>query len=134
MTGPAILRVPATAEALRGFYAWLEDAATSTGVPRQILSRMHVAAEEAVSNAVRHSGGPEITIILNMTQSAAALIIEDNGAAFDPTTAPLPEPGRDLAEIVPGGWGIGLMRRFCPDVRYDRIGNINQLTLNYPIK
>jgi len=126
--------MPATADALLGLYAWLEEAGLAAGVPPQILSRMHVAAEEAVSNAVRHGGGAEVTITLAMSSSAAELIIEDTGAPFDPTTAPLPEHSRDLAELTPGGWGIGLLRRFCPDVRYRRSEDTNQLTLRYPSK
>ena len=133
MSYKAVLRMPATAEALRNFYSWLEEAAQAGAVPPAILSRMHVAAEEAVSNVVHHGAPPEITITLHVNSEAAELTVEDTGAPFDPTTAPTPERGHNLAEITAGGWGIGLLRRFCPDVRYVRNGDANRLMLRYPL-
>ena len=137
MRADAVLRLPATAEALRELYPWLEDTGLAAGIPPAVLSRMHVAAEEAVSNAVRHGIPPgaaaEIILTLRVADAAAELILEDPGIPFDPAAAPLPERSRDLAEITPGGWGLGLLRRFCPQISYSRVGDANRLTLRYPI-
>jgi anti-sigma regulatory factor (Ser/Thr protein kinase) len=65
--------------------------------------------------------GPE-TILLE---------VEDAGAAFDPASAPLPRRADSLANAVPGGWGIGLIRRFCPSLTYERRDGVNRLTMPF---
>jgi anti-sigma regulatory factor (Ser/Thr protein kinase) len=56
------------------------------------------------------------------------LEIEDNGIAFDPTQAPLPPPVTMDSDRV-GGWGMRIVRSLSDEVRYQRIGGRNRLTL-----
>ncbi len=132
----ALLLTPVV-EDLGRLYPWLDEAAAEAGVPARLLPRMHVALEEAVANVAFHGFGPDATgqiaVRLSMDEAAVRLVIEDNGAAFDPTTAALSARPTSLAEATPGGWGLGLIRRFCPDAAYERRGQINQLTLSFPL-
>ena len=42
------------------------------------------AAREAISNAIRHSGGDELTLTLMVDDGEAVLEVRDNGSGFDP--------------------------------------------------
>lgn len=124
-------------EDLGRLYPWLDEAAAEADVPAALRPRMHVALEEAVANVAMH-GFPEgevgrITVRLQMQPDAALLIVEDDGAAFDPTTAELGERPKSLAEATPGGWGLDLIRHYCPAAAYERRGNSNHLTMSFPI-
>jgi anti-sigma regulatory factor (Ser/Thr protein kinase) len=55
------------------------------------------------------------------------LLIEDNGAAFDPTEAPDPEVNRSLEDMPIGGLGIHLVRELTDGFDYQRINDCNQV-------
>ncbi|HKT52975.1 MAG TPA: ATP-binding protein [Caulobacteraceae bacterium] len=133
----AVLELSSTLEDLGRLYPWLDEAATAADVPAALRPRMHVALEEAAANIAMHAypageTGP-ITVRLQMRPDAALLVVEDNGAAFDPTTADLGERPKSLAEATPGGWGLDLIRHFCPAATYERRGESNRLTMSFPI-
>lgn len=133
----ATLSLPASLGALGRLYPWLEQAARDARVPPAITSRMHVAAEEAATNAVRHGVPPGsdavITLTLIREEALVRLVLEDPGMAFDPLDAGLPEHEHSLAAVTPGGWGLNLIRKFCPRPGYQRLDGVNRLTLAYPI-
>ena len=98
---------------------------------------MHVALEEAAVNAALHGFAPdvtgEITVRLRREPGAAVLSVEDNGVAFDPIAASVRARADSLDDEIPGGWGLGLIRHFCPAVTYERRAEANHLTLRFPI-
>lgn len=49
-----------------------------------IESNLLRIAQEAITNAIKHSGGAEIRVRLHVEPDALKLIIEDDGAGFDP--------------------------------------------------
>jgi signal transduction histidine kinase len=53
---------------------------------------LYAIANEALTNAMKHSGVHEATLRLNLTSSGSYLEIEDEGAGFDPSTA-MHQPG-----------------------------------------
>lgn len=133
----AVLRLSSAMEDLGRLYPWLDEAAAEADVPAALRPGMHVALEEAVANVAMH-GFPDgevgrITVRLRIEPKAAVLVVEDNGAAFDPTTAELGERPKTLAEAEPGGWGLDLIRHFCPAAAYERRGGENRLTMTFPI-
>jgi len=56
-------------------------------------------------------------------------VIEDDGAPFNPLTVPLPDTGADLSKRAIGGLGIRFIRALNDEVRYERAGNRNRLSL-----
>jgi len=119
-------------------YAWLDEALPRDAAPADVVARMHVALEEAVVNAVLH-GFPagvvgEITVRVSVADDTVRLTVEDNGSAFDPTAAATPRRPRSLSEAVPGGWGLALIRRFCPTAAYERQSETNRLTMCFGLK
>ena len=56
----------------------------------------------------------------------------DRGRPFDPSTAPAPDLDASLAERPLGGLGIHLVRNFMRDLRYERAGDWNRITMLRP--
>jgi anti-sigma regulatory factor (Ser/Thr protein kinase) len=117
-------------------YPWLDDAAALAAVPAELLPGMHVALEEAVANVAMHAypqnaPGP-IVVRLRSEPDAAVLEIEDEGPAFDPTAAEVvgARPAA-LDDVVPGGWGLGLIRRYATGLAYAREAGRNRLTMRF---
>ena len=50
---------------------------------REVEDLLYIA-REAISNAVRHSGGSKIAVDLRQSEHETALTVQDNGIGFDP--------------------------------------------------
>ena len=106
-----------------------EDFASAAGLDARGGARLAVVVEELVSNAIRHGAeGGSIAIELAMAMSGkeVALVLEDDGVAFDPTEGrafrgPDPETG--------GGVGLALVRAWATDFRYSRGNERNRIEL-----
>jgi len=57
-------------------------------MPDLIAGNLLLLAQEAVTNALKHSGASAITILLRLTPAQAELVLEDNGCGFDASEAP----------------------------------------------
>jgi anti-sigma regulatory factor (Ser/Thr protein kinase) len=129
------LRLPARLGDLGQVYPWLDSVAGD--VDPDLLSRMHVVLEEAAVNAAMHGfpAGADGWIVLRIRRGGDVLelTIEDDGAAFDPTIAALPPTPLTLADAAIGGWGLRLLRKFCPDAVYQRLDGWNRLTLRFSV-
>ena len=92
-------------------------------------ARLAVVVEELVSNAVRHgaaAGMIAIDLTLQADDDEIAIILEDDGIAFDPTeqrafTGPNPESG--------GGVGLTLVHAWANSIVYTRTGEHNRIEL-----
>ncbi len=116
-------------------HAWLRDEVPD--ISHSVLHAMQVVLEEVVTNSAKHGFPPgvpgEIRLRLSGSEDELVLIVEDHGYPFDPTTAFIPERGKDLNDIEPGGLGMTLMRHFCKDISYRRAENENRLTMRFPL-
>ena len=94
---------------------------------------IQLAVEEAVVNAMNYaySSGTqgEIRIEAETSPSAISFVIRDRGVPFDPTLAKDPDVTLPVEERKEGGLGILLIRTYMDDIRYERIGQENILTL-----
>jgi len=129
---PAVLHIDHAD--LDRLHPWLD--AVTAHLPNAMRHAMGVALEEAVLNAATHGYPPdesgEITVEARTTHDGIALVVEDTGRAFDPTTVPAPEPPASLADAEPGGLGLVLLRHYCEHIRYERAGQRNRLTMRFP--
>jgi signal transduction histidine kinase len=82
----------------------IDDAAAALLTPEQSIEALQIA-REAVSNALRHGRATRITVRMHKGDGEVCLLVQDNGAGFDPAQ------GRQ------GGHGLGNMR-----ARAERIG------------
>lgn len=94
------------------------------GVFARTMNRVEVVLEELVSNLVRH--GKDVSLVsvaAGYRAGVVDLVVEDDGAAFDPLAVADPGPVTSLSEAPLGGLGIPLVRRLSASARYDRIGS-----------
>jgi len=94
------------------------------GIFARTMNRVEVVLEELVSNLMRHGKGVNVvTVAAGYSGGVVDLIVEDDGAEFDPFAHPEPEPFTNLADAPLGGLGIPLVRRLTSSARYDRVGS-----------
>ena len=106
-----------------------EDFASAAGLDARGGARLAVVVEELVSNAIRH-GAADGAIAIDLTLVAGdgeiAVVLQDDGIAFDPTeqrafTGPNPETG--------GGVGLALVRAWANSIGYTRANGRNRIEL-----
>lgn len=98
------------------------------------LASVRLLVEEVVMNVAMHGGGtatraPRVDLVIRMRPEGIELQIDDDGQPFDPSTAASPPRPTSLAEAVPGGTGLHLLRRFARAMQYERRDGRNRLTL-----
>lgn len=69
------------------------DLAALPDVPDLIAGNLLLLVQEAVTNAIKHSGASEIHIVFRRSPEHAELVIEDNGRGFDFSCAPSQREG-----------------------------------------
>jgi serine/threonine-protein kinase RsbW len=113
---------------------WIGERCAGEGVAPDLVFKITVALEEAVTNVVNHAFtgiAPPHTICLRLdlgTETIAAEIV-DNGRAFDPSAQPHPDLSQPLDERAVGGLGIHLMRAMMDRIEYRRRDGRNHLRL-----
>ena len=132
MTVLASVRMSAKLENLGTFIGSLSNCAKTQGFGQEKISRMELAAEEALVN-VFHYAYPEqpgdVEMICRLQGKRLAIEIIDSGIPFDATAMPVPEVTDGDHEREPGGLGILLMKKVMDEVRYRREKDRNILTL-----
>ena len=106
-----------------------EDFAHAAGLDARGGARLAVVVEELVSNAVRHgaeAGTIAIELTLDADDGEVALVLTDNGVAFDPTadrnfSGPDSETG--------GGVGLALVKAWANSFAYRRDDGRNVIDL-----
>ncbi len=89
---------------------------------------------EAMNNIVEHAyadtSGGEITLTLWQSEGEVACRITDRGTAMPQEVLPvgLLEEHGEAAELPEGGFGWFLIRTLSRDLRYARLGTLNELT------
>ncbi|MCR5533207.1 MAG: SpoIIE family protein phosphatase [Paludibacteraceae bacterium] len=103
------------------------------GLDARALKKTEVAIEEAVVNIVNYSQAEwmelEVNELTNEGVKELVITLRDNGVAFDPTQQAEIDTDAVMAERQIGGLGIALLRKIADDVRYERIDEINTLTI-----
>jgi anti-sigma regulatory factor (Ser/Thr protein kinase) len=119
-------------------YDWLASAIADYGLPEALQYDLHIVAEEVVTNVAKHAfpPGQAQAFLVRVTKRTdeVELFVQDSGQPFNPVRAAMPPRAQSITDIIPGGWGIGLIRHHCQDIQYDRQDGQNRLTLRFPLK
>jgi serine/threonine-protein kinase RsbW len=103
------------------------------GLTEDAVADLRLVVEEAVSNTIRHGYDDdrphEIRVRVTLDRGAWTLEIEDDGRAFNPLAAPLPDVTLPVEEKPIGGLGILLLRSMTDAQEYRRAAGKNVLTL-----
>jgi serine/threonine-protein kinase RsbW len=112
---------------------FLQDCWHAERLAADAAPAFELALEEVFLNVVTHGspGGtvPTVEVVLRRRDGELALVVADDGPAFDPLTLPSPDLTGGVAERPVGGLGVVLVRRLMDLVSYRRIGGRNELTM-----
>ena len=125
-------RVSDIAPLLDRIEAFLGD----NGVPPEIAFRFHLALDELLTNTLTYgfpAGGPNVVSIDIAVNEDVHVTLSDDGIAFDPLQAPVPDIDAPLEDRPVGGLGVHLVRQLIPKLSYRREGGRNVIELGCPL-
>ncbi len=126
------LALHATPEEVMRAVEALQEFAAKQGVPEKTIFGLALALEECGSNIVNHAlqrdPQQKFQVIVERDGDLFAIELRDGGPEFDPTAAAPRQPQAEDDDL-PGGWGIGLVRRNMDEIRYQRAAGENVLRL-----
>ncbi|MFF8840204.1 ATP-binding protein [Streptomyces sp. NPDC015130] len=94
----------ATAASVPALRRFARGVAACWGLPAGIDDALRLVVSELVGNAVRHSGGPEVALLLSADLSTLAVEVRDNGRWRPRAGRPRPE-----GELACGGRGLDIV-------------------------
>ena len=105
------------------------------GIAADDAARILILLEELLTNLAKYGypdraepGRAEIALALNGSRLEIEFI--DDGCAFDPLAAPIPNLEEPLEQRPIGGIGLQLVRSLTDVVRYERRNNKNEIRLS----
>jgi serine/threonine-protein kinase RsbW len=111
----------------------LEETGTAHDWAPSLQMQIALVVEELVVNAASYGGrAPSegwIEVRIDQVSGGLEIVIEDNGNPFDPFSATLPDIELDLDSRAIGGLGVHFVREMTEQQSYQRMGNINRVTL-----
>ena len=117
--------------------AFVEEICESLGFDADTISSVKVAVEEAVVNVMKYAypAGQhgDVTVEAASNDLRLKFTIIDSGKPFDPTVQTPVNTTLPAQERSAGGLGIHIMRQKMDSINYERIDNLNVLTLRKKI-
>jgi len=128
----------ATELAAREAVARISERLRKAGLDRNRADEVEISLAEAVNNVVEHayarSEPGNVRILCSLRNAHLDIRICDTGAPLPQNRLP-PGLAADVsvprAELPEGGFGWFLIRELTSDIRYDRCGLINHLSLRF---
>jgi len=117
---------------------FVEEVCQAVGFDELVTTQVKVAVEEAVVNVMKyayptgHRG--DVTIEAAVSDVHLKFTITDSGKLFDPTVLPVVDTSLSAKERKIGGLGIHIMRQNMDSINYERMDNLNVLTLRKKYK
>ena len=117
--------------------AFVEEVCQSVGFDEIVTMQIKVAVEEAVVNVMKYAYLPgqrsDVTIEAASNDMRLKFTIIDSGKPFDPTVQAAVDTTLSAKERKIGGLGIHIMRQNMDSINYERMDNLNVLTLRKKI-
>lgn len=132
MPHEATLTIGARTSELRRAAAWLHHEAGACAVPAADIGRLDLCLHEALANIIDHAGlaaEAPVALTLRVEDGAATLTLTDGGPCYDPTQAAMPQRPATLADTLPGGLGVVMLRTIADQLDYAYDGGCNRLRI-----
>jgi serine/threonine-protein kinase RsbW len=102
------------------------------GVDARATHRMALVLDELLTNVASHSGAGDAPVSVNLAVLPERVNAEvvDQGAMFDPHSAPKPDLSANIDERPIGGLGLLLVQRIAENLAYERAGDRNRTTFS----
>ena len=117
---------------------FVEEVCQTVGFDEMETMQIKVAVEEAVVNVMKYAYPPgshgNVTVEAASNDVRLKFTIIDSGSPFDPTIQSEVDITLSAMERKIGGLGIHLMRQNMDSINYERIDNLNVLTLRKKLK
>ena len=111
----------------------IRNLAEDCGVPSSVIAKVEVVLDELLDNIISYAycdeAEHEISVGVAIGAHELALTIRDDGVPFDPSEHAAPVAMASIEDRKAGGLGIHLVRRLMNDVRYEREGGENVVTV-----
>ena len=118
--------------------AFVEEVCQSVGFDEMVTMQVKVAVEEAVVNVMKYAYPPgqhgDVTIEAASNDVRLKFTIIDSGKPFDPTVHAEVDTTLSAKQRNIGGLGIHIMRQNMDSINYERMDNLNVLTLRKKVK
>lgn len=113
---------------------FLEEAGEELGLSADLMMKLLLVMEEAVSNVIFYAYDKEekegyVHIRLTYESDLLTLMISDRGKAFDPTAKEDPDITLSAEDRPIGGLGIFLIKQIMDEVSYERKEGENRLIM-----
>ena len=125
--------LPNNVQATPRLAAFVEEMCEAVGFSPSDTTMINLAVEEAVVNVMKYAypsdtkGDVTIEAVSNDVRLKFTII--DSGAPFDPTVQSQVDTTLSAMERPIGGLGIHLVRQIMDSINYERMDNLNVLTL-----
>ena len=117
--------------------AFVEEVCQTVGFDEIVTMQVKVAVEEAVVNVMKYAYPTgqrgDVTIEAASNDVRLKFTIIDSGKPFDPTVQAEVDTTLSATERNIGGLGIHIMRQNMDSINYERMDNLNVLTLRKKI-
>ena len=121
-------------EALNDFREFLKAHCMAyPGVTDEILYDLQLAVDEACTNIITHGydgmDPGSIILDLELDTNKITLALTDFGHAFEPDSAPVPDPDQPIEERELGGFGLFFIQQSVDELKYRTSEDGNTMTL-----
>ena len=125
------LTVAASGAGIRQLVEEFAGFCADAGLPDSLRRRFQVALDEVVSNVARHARPADglVEVAFESAADTVTVTVEDGAPAFNPLGVPRPDTTAPLEFRKAGGVGIEVVRGLLDEVRYERVGGRNRLTM-----
>ena len=109
----------------------VEEFCAARKISGKIVYRFNLSLDEVLTNIISHGltkGRREIAVSVVFQDGHLIANVSDDGPAFDPLSAPVPDIHAPIEERKIGGLGVHLLRTLMDAVEYHRAGDRNHLT------
>ncbi len=128
------LTVPGDLSSLKAIRDYVSDASSRAGLDRLMANRLRLAVDEIVTNSIVHGYGEaglqgSVQITATIDDDRLTVIVEDEGAYYDPTQHEMPtsdDLGAPLDTREIGGLGIYLAVNSIDEFRFERVDTRNR--------
>jgi serine/threonine-protein kinase RsbW len=136
--GTITIRIPADLNDIERMCRLVRQFGELHDVPSRTLYAVNLALDETVTNIVQYAyddpRGKELLVRLEVSGNELRGDVVDEGRAFNPLEAAVPDLAAPLPDREPGGLGIHLVRSLIDRLSYRREDGKNVLTMSKRIR
>ena len=133
-----IQKFPARLDLLHQMLGWILKNIEIFDIKKSDLRKVEIASEEVLVNIINHAYQGQADKAIKIQIEANSNFIElkfiDSGPKFNPTEEEITyESNTPLEERSLGGLGLIMIRQYMDDIKYERSGDLNILTITKQI-